>query len=102
MASETVLISAVNTLSSTTVDTITFNRKGLGKSLLVTNMTGATTLGVTLGGATPVSEGNDSYAVPAGTTLELQNPQDSGTTGPVVKIIGNGNKYAVQLVPLKR
>lgn len=102
MASETVSISAVNTLSTTTVDTITFKRKGNGRSLLVTNLSGATTLGVTLDGGTPVSEGNDCYAVPAGTTLEIQNPQDTGSTGPIVKVIGNANKYILQLVPLAR
>ena len=102
MASETAAFSVVNTLSTTTVDTITFTRKGNGQSLLVTNLSGSTTLGVTLDGSTPVSEGNNCYAVPAGTTLEIQNPYSTGDNGPVVKVIGNANKYVLQLVPLAR
>ncbi|MCP4225233.1 MAG: hypothetical protein GY773_17990 [Actinomycetia bacterium] len=98
-ATETVSHSATNSLSTTDVDTITFTRlAGRGTSLLVTNVSGTTILGVTLDGSTPVSEGNDSYQVPAGTTLEFIGPPNTATTGPVVKIIGNANKYIAQLV----
>lgn len=91
MASETAGYSVTNTLSTTTVDTITLNR--IGGVLAVTNQDNTVALAFTLDGITPVLAGNDCYQVPPGMTMLVNNPPGQPV---VVKLIGNGNVYNVQ------
>lgn len=85
------------TLSGTGIDTITLTNDLTHVD--VQNLTGDTTLTVTANRGTapsnPVAGAADNYFIPAGMfrTIKL-----SGSTGAdaVVKILGNGNSYAVE------
>jgi hypothetical protein len=108
----TATFAAHNTLTSTTVDTVTL--QGHFSAVEIANrefdaaagVAGAD-LWVTLGWkgitgnansdtvpATPTAALNDAYWVPAGTTLVINVPNHAQVQ-PIVKILGNGNKYSV-------
>lgn len=99
MATDSVIKSASNTLSTTTVDTV--NLKQWWDKIEISNQ-GTTTLTVTLDGTTPTAlmdnaeivEPNSSKVFPA---IRQGNgvAGDSSLFCHIVKIIGNGNAYSV-------
>lgn len=99
MATDSILKSASNTLSTTTVDTI--NLKQWWDQIEVSNQ-GTSTLTVTLDGTTPTALMDNAEVVEAGAVkLFRAVRQGNGIAGDatyfchIVKIIGNGNAYSV-------
>jgi hypothetical protein len=99
MATDSVIKSASNTLSTTTVDTI--NLKQWWDQIEVSNQ-GTSTLTVTLDGTTPTALMDNAEVVEAGAVkLFRAVRQGNGIAGDatyfchIVKIIGNGNAYSV-------
>lgn len=108
MASYTAVRGKHATLSSTTVDTVTLTQGGVtGREivLMVANDDTTNKLYFTyaLNGtpATPTAGGDDTYYVPVSSqrfvTIYGGNP---GTTTVIVKVIGNGGMYHVELQTL--
>lgn len=106
MASYTCTLAKHQTLTGTTVDTVTFN--GAIDAVEVLNYSGATdiyfTVGASIGGtavvATPTAAGDDCYRVPAGQAfvVPMNVNQEGQQQIAVVKLIGNGNAYSVTAV----
>ena len=99
MSTDSVIKSASNTLSTTTVDTI--NLKQWWDQIEISNQ-GTTTLTVTLDGTTPTALMDNAEVVEAGAVkLFPAIRQGNGVAGDsslfchIVKIIGNGNAYSV-------
>lgn len=99
MATDSVIKSASNTLSTTTVDTI--NLKQWWDQIEVSNQ-GTSTLTVTLDGTTPTALMDNAEVVePGAVKLFRAVRQGNGIAGDatyfchIVKIIGNGNAYSV-------
>lgn len=99
MATDSVIKSASNTLSTTTVDTI--NLKQWWDQIEISNQ-GTSTLTVTLDGTTPTALMDNAEVVEAGAVkLFRAVRQGNGIAGDatyfchIVKIIGNGNAYSV-------
>lgn len=99
MSTDSVIKSASNTLSGTTVDTV--NLKQWWDKIEVSNQ-GTTTLTVTLDGSVPTALMDDAEIVEAGTTKLFPAPrQGNGVAGDtslfchIIKVIGNGNPYSV-------
>jgi len=99
MATDSVIKSASNTLSTTTVDTI--NLKQWWDQIEISNQ-GTTALTVTLDGTTPTALMDNAEIVEAGVSkLFRAVRQGNGIAGDatyfchIVKIIGNGNAYSV-------
>ena len=99
MATDSVIKSASNTLSTTVVDTV--NLKQWWDRIEVSNQ-GTTTLTVTLDGTTPTALMDNAETVEAGVTkLFPAVTQGNGVPGDtslfchIVKIIGSGNAYSV-------
>ena len=99
MATDSVIKSASNTLSTTTVDTI--NLKQWWDQIEVSNQ-GTSTLTVTLDGTTPTALMDNAEIVEAGVSKVFPAVrQGNGIAGDatyfchIVKIIGNGNAYSV-------
>jgi len=99
MATDSVIKSASNTLSTTTVDTI--NLKQWWDKIEVSNQ-GTSTLTVTLDGTTPTALMDNAEIVEAGVSKVFPAVrQGNGIAGDatyfchIVKIIGNGNAYSV-------
>lgn len=89
--------SVYNTLTSTTVDTVTL--QGHWAAVEILNTDPADTLWVTVGTVdvppgTPSASLNESFEVPPASTLivEIQN---NATVQPQVKILGDGGAYGV-------
>lgn len=86
-----------NTLTGTTVDIVTL--QGHWGEVEVSNRVGSDPLWVAVGKegdtvADPVAAANETFYVPAGTTLTI--PLVNGATvRPLVKILGNDNEYSV-------
>ena len=96
MATNTAESSITATLSTTTVDTCTLS--GSLRGIRVWNLTGSTSLYVTVGttaaqAATPSAGGDGTMIVPAGIWRVIPGDWPSGAT---VKIIGSGNAYVVE------
>ena len=81
------------TLSSTTVDTLTFSQ--LWDMIEVVNLTGTSGVAFTVDGTTPAVDGDDCYQVDPGSSLKIDASANVTGTSMVVKVIGNGNKYRV-------
>lgn len=99
MATDSVIKSASNTLSTTTVDTI--NLKQWWDKIEISNQ-GTTALTVTLDGTTPTALMDNAEIVEAGVSKVFPAVrQGNGIAGDttyfchIVKIIGNGNAYSV-------
>lgn len=99
MATDSVIKSASNTLSTTTVDTI--NLKQWWDQIEVSNQ-GTTALTVTLDGTTPTALMDNAEIVEAGTSKVFPAVrQGDGVAGSaslfchIIKVIGNGNPYSV-------
>jgi len=99
MATDSVIKSASNTLSTTTVDTI--NLKQWWDQIEISNQ-GTTTLTVTLDGTTPTALMDNAEVVePNVSKVFPAIRQGNGVAGDatyfchIVKIIGNGNAYSV-------
>lgn len=99
MSTDSVIKSASNTLSGTTVDTV--NLKQWWDKIEISNQ-GTTTLTVTLDGTVPTALMDNAEIVEAGVTKLFPAPrQGDGVAGSaslfchIVKIIGSGNAYSV-------
>ena len=99
MATDSVIKSASNTLSTTTVDTV--NLKQWWDQIEVSNQ-GTSTLTVTLDGTTPTALMDNAEVVePNVSKVFPAIRQGNGVAGDtslfchIVKIIGNGNAYSV-------
>lgn len=99
MSTDSVIKSASNTLSGTTVDTV--NLKQWWDKIEISNQ-GTTTLTVTLDGTVPTALMDNAEIVEAGVTkLFPAIRQGNGVAGSaslfchIVKIIGNDNAYSV-------
>lgn len=99
MATDSVIKSASNTLSTTTVDTI--NLKQWWDQIEISNQ-GTSTLTVTLDGTVPTALMDNAEIVEAGVSKVFPAVrQGNGIAGDttyfchIVKIIGNGNAYSV-------
>ena len=99
MSTDSVIKSASNTLSGTTVDTV--NLKQWWDKIEISNQ-GTTTLTVTLDGSVPTALMDDAEIVEAGVTkLFPAIRQGNGVAGSaslfchIIKVIGNGNPYSV-------
>ena len=99
MATDSVIKSVSNTLSTTTVDTV--NLQQWWDQIEVSNQ-GTSTLTVTLDGTTPTALMDNAEVVEAGAVkLFRAVRQGNGIAGDatyfchIVKIIGNGNAYSV-------
>lgn len=101
MASLTARRAVHASLTTTTVDTVRlmeprtrlvniYNRDAAGGTALTVTV-GAISSG---GARTPVALANDTFIVPAGSTLTLGVTPESG--GQEFQILGNGNAYSVQ------
>ncbi len=109
MASYTAVFAKEQTLSSTTVDTITLSGAPAGggtQFLTIYNQHASNWMYVTWGATSPsnpTAGGDDCIPVPpaSGTTVRLSAALTStgANQGLVVKIIGNGNKYNVVALP---
>lgn len=91
--------SVYNTLSTTTVDTVTLQGHWVAVEVINREVPGGADLWVTAGKegdivATPSAALNDSYLVPAGTSAVIVIGQGASVR-PQVKIIGSGNAYGV-------
>jgi len=97
MASNSAVSSISATLSTTTVDTCTLTGD-CDAGVRVWNLTGTTSLYVTIGGtapAAPTAGGDNCFVVPAGIWRVLPGNYHGGC---VVKVIGNANAYVVEAV----
>lgn len=99
MSTDSVIKSASNTLSGTTVDTV--NLKQWWDRIEISNQ-GNTALSVTLDGSTPTALGDNTEIVEALTTKSFPaTRQGNGVPGDaalfchIVKIIGSSNAYSV-------
>ena len=99
MATDSVIKSASNTLSGTTVDTV--NLKQWWDKIEISNQ-GTTTLTVTLDGSVPTALVDNAEIVEAGAVkLFPAVRQGNGVAGSaslfchIVKVIGNSNPYSV-------
>ena len=99
MATDSVIKSASNTLSTTTVDTV--NLQQWWDKIEISNQ-GTTALTVTLDGTTPTALMDNAEIVEAGVSKVFPAVrQGNGIAGDttyfchIVKIIGNGNAYSV-------
>ena len=95
-----------NTLTGTTVDTVTL--QGTWAAVEVVNWDASDTLWVTVGHqvpgsvglsnaevpADPVASANETFRVPAGTSLLIPLP-NGAPVQPIVKILGDGGDYSV-------
>lgn len=82
-----------STLSGTTADTCTMT--GQGTSLAVTNHDASVTLWVRIDGTTAVADADENFCI-----LPLQTKVLNVTTGSgsrVISVVGNGNKYSVEV-----
>lgn len=95
MASYTVASGKRATLSSTTVDTITFGPVPAGGHFIIDNESTSEVLTVTLEGTTPTAGGDNMRYIPAGKSREFINQSGDAKTI-TIKVIGNGNVYSVQ------
>lgn len=82
------------TLSTTTVDTVTFAQTW-GR-IEITNLDGTTKLYCTFNGATPTAGGDDTTEVMTSASKIVSTLVGPIPGGNVVKIIGNGNVYSVE------
>lgn len=103
MATSSDVYSIRATLSTTTPDERTLTGVTEKSRLLVTNEDSAELLSFSIDGSTPTQGGDDLFHVPAGLTLELDSNSrqlyPSLRAGSVVvKLVGNGNTYIVQVV----
>ena len=96
MASYTASRAVHNTLTATTVDTITLSAQYVRVEVLNRSSTGD--IFVTLDGSTPTVGGNDTYVVPATGVGTFVNPANTSQppTSTVVKLISSGTpSYSV-------
>lgn len=96
MASYTASRAVHNTLTATTVDTITLSAQYVRVEVLNRSATGD--IFVTLDGSTPTVGGNDTYVVPATGVGTFVNPANTSQppTSTVVKLISSGTpSYSV-------
>ena len=97
MASYTVATGLRKTLSTTTVDTVTFGPVPAGARYVIDNEDDTNALTVTLDGTTPTAGGDNMFYVAPGKAREFINSRGDNKTI-TIKIIGNGGTYSVQLV----
>lgn len=104
MATDSSTAAVTNTLSSTTVDTITVQPgwTAFAHTLVVVNWdtTNALFFRYDATGSTPpdpTSEGDDCLPVLTESTTSIRLPRSVQSC--VVKVIGNGNKYTVAVLP---
>lgn len=92
MAAESVVKSALNTLSTTVADRITLLQAW--PAVKITNH-GTTRMSAIINDAVavdPTLDVNDSYTIPAGATVIIPG----GPANSVVQVVGSGNVYAVE------
>jgi hypothetical protein len=94
MAALTAVKAKHATLSTTTADSITLS--GRGEWVNIINHSLSERLTVTFGAAAaPTASMDDAYVIPAGGSALFPYP---GNASLVVRVVGNGNAYSVQLI----
>lgn len=95
-----------NTLSTTTVDTVTLQGHWAAVEVVNREVAGGADIWVTIGlatpppsvPATPAAAANETFIVPAGSSLVIECP-NGAVVQPQVKLLGSGNKYSVTGLP---
>lgn len=95
MAAYNVVRAESATLTGTTADVVTLNGVYVF-GVQVINRSGAGPLSVTVDGATPTALGDDCLVVMPGDTVLI--PLFPRAGGVVVRVVGDGNQYTVQLL----
>lgn len=95
MADYSVIRSAHKTLSGATVDSVRISGGYSSVEVLNRAAGGGADVYFTIDDSTPVVGADETYIVPAGTSLMVRSSLSSATIE-TVKLIGNGNAYSVQ------
>lgn len=98
MANLTAVAAKSASLSTTTADTITFS--GTGDKIQVLNRDATTALTFTINSSgAPTTLMDEGFVVAQGIGQSLTVEARGRFVAPVVKIVGSGNAYTVQLLP---